>query len=324
MKTCLNFSVIILLSTASLNASAEEFSWGSVNFQPRAYAGYADYQLKSSDILFIDPRGNEFYNLQIAYPQRNKIDFSGLLLGIGGTVAYGRFFGDIYYQSTLNNTAYSAFEQQLEPTPGVPVPSIIDYGSVDAQHSDWALSLGYMITDEWSVFAGYKSGKTEWDQSVVRDLIPPIPEVGVYNLYNLNAKFDQDGPFLGTSYSFLIGSGALTFKAAYAYLDGTYDWGVDGAFFKGGTPPYKETPYTINSNLDGNSDAFSLGVSWTQSLADNLGYSLGFNYHRYKFDMSGTTTQSQLGGEPVLLGEFKDASLTEELFTITASVFYRF
>ena len=39
----------VVLCAASLTASAEEFSWGSVTFQPRAYAGYADYSLKSGD-----------------------------------------------------------------------------------------------------------------------------------------------------------------------------------------------------------------------------------------------------------------------------------
>ena len=93
---------------------------------------------------------------------------------------------------------------------------VIRYGDVDAKHYDWALSLGYMITDQWSVFAGYKSGKTNWDQSYSRDLRDFMVDG------NIDGKFEQNGPFLGTSYSLHIGPGALTFKIAYAYLDGEY------------------------------------------------------------------------------------------------------
>ena len=55
MKTILMSSAVVL-SMASLAAAAEEmsssFSWGDVTFQPRAYAGYADYNLKSGPVTF--------------------------------------------------------------------------------------------------------------------------------------------------------------------------------------------------------------------------------------------------------------------------------
>lgn len=46
-------SSLIVLGMTSLPTSAEEvsskFTWGDIVFQPRIYAGYADYQLKSSN-----------------------------------------------------------------------------------------------------------------------------------------------------------------------------------------------------------------------------------------------------------------------------------
>ncbi|MBK8752102.1 MAG: hypothetical protein IPL99_10790 [Candidatus Competibacteraceae bacterium] len=57
---------MVAMSAVSLSASAEEgFSWGDVTFQPRAYAGYADYSLKSSD-----------FNLTI-FDSKNQIIFEG-------------------------------------------------------------------------------------------------------------------------------------------------------------------------------------------------------------------------------------------------------
>lgn len=115
--------------------------------------------------------------------------------------------------------------------------------------------------------------------------------------------------------------GALTIKAAYAYLNGNFEWNNQVFDY----PPLNPLTVTQQYKLDGNSNAFSLGISWTQSLTENLGYSLGANYHRYEFDMSGTSTGSvQNVPDPSYAGTITSGSLTEKLFTLTASLFYRF
>lgn len=331
MKTILMSSAIVL-SVASLAASAEEmsssFSWGDVTFQPRAYAGYANYSLESGTFDSIyrnsdgsineDLTGSGKGTLSLDAQAHEKLQTNGFLWGIGGTVGTGDFFGDFYYQSTFNDTAYSD-----ENTPLVinNIPVNLYFGDVDARHDDWALSLGYIITERWAIFAGYKAGNTEWDQSYQLNVRSPDDSRLIIN-GNLNANFDQSGPFLGTSYSFPVGSGTLTFKAAYAYLDGTYKWStaetVQPSFNNG-------DPYTTlqNIKLDGNSNAFSLGLSWTQSLSNNLGYSIGANYHRYRFDMSGGATISVQNAD-YASGEITSGSLTESLFTLTASLLYHF
>lgn len=322
MKTILMSSVVVL-SMASLAAAAEEastsFSWRGVTFQPRAYAGYADYELKSgtfnADFTFAD--GSTFsgpVKATFDFFAHDKLQFSGLIWGVGGTIAYEKFFGDFYYQSTANITAYSAIDQQLTNSNGIRYDQ--NLGDVDAQHSDWAISLGYAINDQWSVFAGYKSGNTEWDQTFKQNFPPPDPSLIANG--QLNAEFAQDGPFIGTSYSFLIGPGALTFKAAYAYLDGTYKWNANATVYD--DPPYDQISQW---KLDGNSNAYSLGVSWTQLMANNLGFSLGANYHNYKFDMSGTSTV-RAQNLSIQNGSVSGGTLTESLFTLTASIFYRF
>lgn len=305
MKTCLVCSVIVLCATP-LNVSAETFSWGDVKFQPRAYAGYANYSLEAGDYILTNQNGEiqtgpwvfDFFN-------HDKLQFSGVLWGIGTTVAAGQFFGDLYYQSTLNDVASSETEQQS--------PDFnTRFGDVNAQHSDWAISLGYMITDQWSVFAGYKSGNTEWDQVRQRNFLPP--ESGLAQSSKINGQFDQNGPFVGTSYSFLIGPGALTFKAAYAYLDGNYE----DSLLVG----YPSPPQSIGYKLDGNSNAYSIGISWTQPLANNMGLSLGANYQRYKFEMSGGGSETINGVATGLT--VNGVPMTEELLTITASLTYTF
>lgn len=221
MKTAL-FCSMIVLGVMPLAASAEEvsssFSWGAVTFQPRAYMGYADFSIEQS-------RLNELVQVDLASLVAtgvDKIQTEGFLGGLGVTIAVGRFFSDFYYQSTLDNTADSGGEQQNQ----LPIenPSIITryLSKTKLQHEDWALSFGYMITNQWSVFAGYKAGDTEWSQAFQDDW------GGDYRSnVKITGKFEQDGPFVGTSYSFPIGPGALTLKAAYAYLNGTVNNGSD-------------------------------------------------------------------------------------------------
>ncbi|MCB1793749.1 MAG: hypothetical protein KDJ70_04835 [Candidatus Competibacteraceae bacterium] len=323
MKTILMSSAVVL-SMASLATTAEEmstsFSWGDVTFQPRAYVGYADYKLDSGVFTFTEGDSLPLSgHLNFDHDNHDKIEFSGLIGGIGGTVGYGQFFGDFYYQSTLNEVAYSGYSTQErlvdEQTGETQLDFNYNRGDVKAQHADWALSLGYLITDRWAVFAGYKSGNTDWDQPIQLIAISPIS--GLIENAKISGKFDQDGPFLGTSYSFPIGPGALTLKAAYAYLDGAYKWSFNDYSL------IDDMSQSVYLNLDGHSNAFSIGVSWTQSLTDNLGYSIGANYHQYRFDMSGTSTATEQNtGE--LNQDVTGGSLTEDLFTLTASLLYRF
>ncbi|MBL8252057.1 MAG: hypothetical protein JNJ76_00460 [Candidatus Competibacter sp.] len=322
MKTAIFFSIMVCTPlAASAQEASSSFSWGDVTFQPRVYAGYADYTLQSGDFdvttIYYDgrPPKSEKQRLNFDLAGHNKIQIKGPLFGIGGTVASGRFFGDFYYQSTLDDTAYSSFEEIVDAF-------TIHEGDVDAQHYDWALSIGYLITDQWSVFVGYKAGNTEWDQAYNFNPRPPFDTTKLALTGKIDGEFEQDGPFLGTSYSFPVGPGVLSVKAAYAYLDGTYKRSAYGVIY----PPFSGTPEELDvysyGKLNGNSDAYSFGISWSQPISHNLGYSVGANYHRYEFDMSGTlqTKQQNVPFEQRASG----GSLTEELFTVTASLLYTF
>ena len=245
MKTTLFFSCsMIALSATPMAALAEEvsssFSWGDVTFQPRVYAGYADYNLKSDDdFTKTSENGSVNKSPIVMYsPSKTKIQFSGPIFGIGATVASGNFFGDLYYQSTPDDDAYSGYDDNQGNS----------IGNVNAKHYDWAISLGYMITEKWSIFTGYKSGTTEWNQTIIR----PVGSE------KRDGKFEQDGPFLGVSYSLPIEPGVLNFRAAYAYLNGNFERNIVSL-------------RQDELNLDGNSNAYSLGLSWTQSLTENLG-----------------------------------------------------
>lgn len=319
MKNSLIGSVIVL-SAVSLTASAEEFSWGNVTFQPRAYMGYADYSLEGGNITQISDTGStQQSKLLFGLPSRSKVDIQGFIAGIGATIATGKLFSDIYYQDIPSETAYSATEGSLGT-------NTVNYGDIDVKHYDWAISIGYMITDQWSVFAGYKAGKTDSEQASTVNRPPPGFET--IQTADYSTGFDQGGPFLGTSYSFPIGPGALTLKAAYAYLDGEYTNDYQSTCLPPNTNcPNSPLAILQQFNWKGNSNAYSLGVSWTQSIAENLGFSLGANYHQYKFDASGSQRYTATVGDQIIpsaSGVLEGGNLTEDLFTLTASLFYQF
>lgn len=318
MKTAL-VSSMLALSAVSFSVTAEDFSWSDVTFQPRAYVGYADYSLESGTLTRISDTGRSAQTkLLFAGPEVSELNINGFIGGLGATVAVGNFFGDIYYQAIPSKTATSATQLSIPEE-----DAIAYFGDVDVKHYDWAISLGYAITDQWSIFAGYKAGKTESDQSFNENLVSP--ESPLVQTGSFSSSFEQDGPFLGASYSIPIGPGALTFKAAYAYLSGKYARDFNTTCL----PPVCEVPVPAlqQFNWKGDSNAFSLGVSWTQSITENLGFSLGANYHQYKFDTSGPQRfTATIGGQvvPAASGVLEGGSLTEDLFTLTASLAYRF
>lgn len=331
MKTMILYSTITL-GILPLAISAEEtksnFSWRDVTFQPRIYAGYADYKLNSGSFDFI-PVSQTKTTKPIGFFQDpydgdiSNIHFSGFLGGVGGTIAYGRFFGDIYYQSTLNQESYSG--QSTGPNP----ENYFNSGDGNAKHHDWAVSLGYMINDYWSIFAGYKSGKTTWDQQLQFNTRIETPlYIDTVNT-QIGGDFEQNGPFLGLSYTYPIGPGTLAFKVAYAYLDGTENLTIDSINYKLSNSAEEEVEQHLAHKLDGKSNAFSFGLSWNQSLSNNLGFTISANYHRYMFDLSGGGNENSytiVNGEknPYPFTNITNGSITESLFTLTATLLYRF
>lgn len=323
------FRVFIPVTLAILGMTT---TWAedAIVFQPRLFGGMGNYSLASGDfdlkVTTVD--GGTIRSKGSAtldWYGNSKLQDVSPILGVGGTLGWGKFFGDIYYQSTA--LARSHGSDQLAATitdhPDIPdgTEYRANYGEVDFRHEDWALSLGYALTSNWSLFAGYKGGKTHWDQHLTQQLFAPATTAAFYTeIDSLDGKFEQDGPFIGVAFSYPLGGGTLTLRGAYAYLDGEYAWKGQAKSAATGEVFQRST-----IKLDGNSDGYSLGMSWTKQLEDNLGLSLGAAYHWYDFDMSGSGSAG-LEGSPGGISnlQFSGGTLTERLFTATASLLYTF
>jgi hypothetical protein len=157
-----------------------------------------------------------------------------------------------------------------------------------ASRKDLDLTLGYRVTKNWSLFAGFKYGKTEMT-FVPRDIDEEIDEEdneegGQDTLELTNESYSQKGPFVGASYSWRFEkAGSLSLSVAYASLDATNN-------FSANTDEEEEeeelTEFDdLTGQVKGDTKGFSYGLSWTMPLSSNLLFQTRFKINDYKQDI---------------------------------------
>ena len=101
----------------------------------------------------------------------------------------------------------------------------------EASRKDFDLTLGYRVTKNWSLFAGFKYGKTEMT-FIPRDFDEEIDEEDEEDEENTveltDESYSQKGPFIGASYSWQFEkAGSLSVSVAYASLDATNNFSAN-------------------------------------------------------------------------------------------------
>lgn len=144
----------------------------------------------------------------------------------------------------------------------------------DASRRDYDFTAGYQLHDNISVFAGYKSGKTDLDV-VGRDEDEP---------FSGSEYYEQSGPFVGVNFGWRpTDTGKLDISLAYADLD------TENRFFAdndGLDDDEEEFEFDdINGRNSGSSDGYSFSVSWTMPLTGNLLFRSKFRYNSYEQDI---------------------------------------
>ncbi|PKG95665.1 hypothetical protein [Paraglaciecola sp. MB-3u-78] len=159
----------------------------------------------------------------------------------------------------------------------------------EASRKDLDLTLGYRVTKNWSLFAGFKYGKTEMS-FVPRDFNEEIDEDEVGGdedeagtLELTNESYSQKGPFIGASYSWQFEkAGSLSVSLAYASLDATNS-------FSANTDEEEEEELTefddLTGQVKGETKGFSYGLSWTMPLSSNLLFQTRFKINDYQQDI---------------------------------------
>lgn len=272
--------LLVLLFLPVLSMASE-----GIKFVPRVSVGVEDYELEiePTDIL-----GGLNWKLGDMVP----------FAKVGGTFFYNRFFADINYQRSADGdfdiSGGVAYDTGFIPDLPTLAPVATFVGSAEFYNYSYAVSAGYQLLDNLSVYAGYKQIFTKFDLNVLATFdavddgsitgTPGFPlQLNQYGDFDVD--YDAKGPFLGTTYGFLIGEeGVLSLNLAVAYLDG--DIKQKGNYVNVATGA-KDDSFDLSTS--GDSIGFSYGVSYSSNLSEKLSYALTANGYTYDFDSDGKT-----------------------------------
>jgi hypothetical protein len=144
------------------------------------------------------------------------------------------------------------------------------------------------VTKNWSLFAGFKYGKTEMT-FVPRDFDEEVDEEEEENevpdtVELTDESYLQKGPFIGASYSWQFEkAGSLSVSLAYASLHATNN-------FSANTDEEEEeeelTEFDdLTGRIKGDTKGFSYGLSWSMPLSSNLIFQTRFKINDYQQDI---------------------------------------
>ncbi|MDH5518773.1 MAG: hypothetical protein OEY36_13300 [Gammaproteobacteria bacterium] len=214
MKKVLSLLLITLGTLQSIDVNAEML------FRPRASVGVAKYELS-----FLDQT------------QGSITDTSYLTLGAGITLASGRTFLDLSVGTSLGGQHDYTANGQTEVF----------------QRTDFAGTLGYVLNSSMSVFAGFKSGSSYFENPTANSSY---------------MSFNSSGLFGGASLSLRLGTDVLSLNGALALMNGTL---VDD-------------DQTINHfNEKANTVGVSVGASYVINLSKESGFILKGSLQSYSF-----------------------------------------
>jgi hypothetical protein len=156
-----------------------------------------------------------------------------------------------------------------------------------ASRDDLDITLGYQISNNWTVFTGYKSGDTNIQFSP-RDAEDEDEDFAI-----TTERYEQKGPFLGFSYSWRFEkAGTLSFSTAYAILDATNDFTANIDDEKDEEEQEEEIEFDdITGRVSGDTKGFSYSLTWTMPVASNLVFQTRFKVNDYKQDIVFNNTE---------------------------------
>lgn len=147
-----------------------------------------------------------------------------------------------------------------------------------ASRKDVDITLGYRLNKSWSVFSGYKYGKTKMQ------FTPRDSEDEDDAILATAESYLQEGPFLGASYSWQFEkAGKLSLSVAYAYLNATNNFSANTDEDEGDDEAREFDDLT--GQVKGDTKGFSYGVSWTMPLSSNLLFQTRLKINSYQQDI---------------------------------------
>ena len=191
----------------------------------------------------------------IRFDQGYNISMQALRAGV--SVALGSFYFDGYYQASNKGSD----RLLIGPT---------NY-KYESDRNEGVLALGYRLTEEAALFAGWRSSEADARASQGSAI-----------------DIDTDAYFFGGSVNFpVLEKSAVSFNAAYIYIN-SVDYKAKN----------RDIPATFK--LDGDGNGWKVGVSWAGVLTDKLRYTIGADYYSYDWDADNSSGDNIQGDEDEL------------------------
>lgn len=263
----LAFAILLAILSSLQSVNAVEF-----RIQPRLDVGLMYYEFEQEGLFKFtvpDPQNNPTY--VVTEGPLSKVSFSDTMPVISGglTAHANRFFLDVYFQKAFSG----------EDTATLQKVSVFSNTFQNREikrkwdREEYAISVGYGVTNNLAVFAGYRQSNSDFDDSTA------IYELGSQGfqpprVVDIDIEYEQSGPFLGAAYQWSINkggflNGALTLNLGMAFIEGQVEQTVNGK---------------RDLNIKGDTVGLTTGVSWKSSITDRLKYSLSINGYQYEFD----------------------------------------
>ena len=272
--------------------------------QPRLEIGAMYYEYEQEDRAEIRATGNPvdgLPNSTVTTTAQNGLNFKDTLPFISGgiTLFVDKFFVDLSAQYADNGSDNADNRSsQVSTQNGQFSDNALQFASnnADFDRTDFSISVGYAITKNFAVYAGYKSAETDFkikrngvlrtDRCSVNNTC--VSTTGTFTA-NTNLKFELDGPFVGGTYGWELGKGALSGTLAgnfaVAFLDADTKETTTNIILTPVTPSGNRSQLPNQSaKISGDTVGLSLGALWYGSTPINsLSYVVGVDGYNYSF-----------------------------------------
>lgn len=264
-----------------------------LSLRPRFNTGFQFFEYNQDEVIL---------NTGTMSQQFSEIKFNDFTPFVSGglTLFVDRFFIDSTVQYSFEGQdTINASNNTSVPAMG-PLPDTVIHSNgkthLNFDRLEYSFSLGYAITDQIVVYAGYKNARTEIDGLIMNRTHAVSANNSVPNPFltgtatgRLSLNSEYDGAFVGGSYSQNIDigflHGALSANVAVAFMEGEVDLEFRDIRinnqFDGSISLQVDTP----NNLKGDTVGVSAGLAWNGLTAiSGLTYLIGVNGYHYEFD----------------------------------------
>jgi len=303
------FGGILFLGATSLDAR-------EIGFRPRLNLGLMNYDFTQPGKVFTSTESSGATSVFPTATSKWSASGSSLpMIRTGFTFFVERLFFDFDFQYAFNGhanahlTSWTSLEKDTLPI--LQDDNFLRFDTqaeLDFERTEFASTLGYSVTDQLSLYAGYKRADSETNFDLNGNIIAvKADDLSINPFFSqfsqFTAKLDQklvyQGPFMGATYTWNTNKlgleGALTGNVGLAFLEaessnpGFRDFELsddNGNSFPEDVdvtsidrPPFNLT------ELSGNTVGLSLALTWNgYTPIEGLMYSVGLSSYQYDFE----------------------------------------